>query len=69
MIENKLELTDEILKEQFLVNRNHPFFRDIKISFPLKKNATEFGYYDIIERDVNAEYTREKQSQVEETCY
>ncbi len=54
MVENKQELDDKKLVEEFLVNKNHPFLRDVKISFPLKKNATEFGYYYIIERDVHA---------------
>lgn len=70
MIENKGEELDEsTLIKEFVNNRNHPFFRDLKISFPLKKNATEFGYYQIIERDVMAYYTRDKQIPNEQTCY
>ena len=37
---NGEELTPEKLKHNFILNKNYPFFRDIKISFPLKKNAT-----------------------------
>ena len=53
-------MTNEDLIKHFIHNRNYSFFRDIKMSFPLKKKATEFGYYNIIEKDIKIEYTRKK---------
>ena len=55
--------------KHFVEERNYPFFRDVKISFPLKENSTQFGYYYIIEQDVKISYTREKQLSSDETCY
>lgn len=53
------ELSAEVVEKEFASKEsNHPFFRDIRISFPLRKNATEFGYYSVIEKDVRMLYTR-----------
>lgn len=41
----------------------------MKISFPMRQNATEFGYYSVIEKEINIQYTNSKQFEVEESFY
>lgn len=61
------QLTSSILADEFESNKNNPFFRSVKISFPLRANSTEFGYYKLIEKDIEIHYTREKQHHIDST--
>lgn len=54
------QLSDQILAKEFYNKKNY-FFENIKLSFPLKENSTQFGHYYVVEKDVEIHYTREKQ--------
>jgi hypothetical protein len=59
------QVNDTIMADQFESNKNNAFFRSVKISFPDRAHSTEFGYYKLIEKDIEIHYTREKQHHID----